>query len=74
MAPVFKNIGERFTAKNYHTVNLLSVVSKVFEKIQNKRTFDYLEKWEMSLWISQSTADLLAVVPDRSAGDSDSCI
>ena len=72
MALAFKNIGERFTAKNYHTVNLLSVVSKFFEKIQNNRTFDYLEKWEMSLWISQSTADLLAVVPDRTAGDSGS--
>ena len=31
--PVFKNAGGRSTAKNYHTVNLLSVVSKVFEKL-----------------------------------------
>ena len=27
---VFKNIGERSIAKNYHPVSLLSVVSKVF--------------------------------------------
>ena len=32
VVPVFKNVGERFTAKNYHPVSLLSVVSKVFEK------------------------------------------
>ena len=32
VVPVFKNVGERFTAKNYSPVSLLSVVSKVFEK------------------------------------------
>ena len=31
VVPVFKNVGERFTAKNYCPVSLLSVVSKVFE-------------------------------------------
>ena len=30
--PAFKNVEERFTAKNYRPVSLLSVVSKVFEK------------------------------------------
>ena len=30
---VFKNVGERSTTKNYRPVNLLSVVSKVFEKL-----------------------------------------
>ena len=30
VVPVFKNVGERFTAKNYCPVSLLSVVSKVF--------------------------------------------
>ena len=29
VAPVFKNVGERSTAKNYRPVSLLSVVSKV---------------------------------------------
>ena len=31
--PVYKNVGERSTAKNYHHVSLLSVVSKVFENL-----------------------------------------
>ena len=35
MVPVFKNVGERSTAKNYHSVSLLSAVSKVFEKLVN---------------------------------------
>ena len=33
--PGFKNVGERCTAKNYRLVSLLSVVSKVFEKLVN---------------------------------------
>ena len=44
MIPVFKNVGERSTAKNYHTVSLLFVVSKVFEKLANNRKVDHLEK------------------------------
>ena len=44
VVPVFKNVGERSTAKNYHPVNLLSVVSKVFEKLVNKRIAGHLEK------------------------------
>ena len=44
MVPVFKNIGERFTAKNYHPLSLLSAVSKVFEKLVNNRIVDPLEK------------------------------
>ena len=44
MVPVFKGIGERFTAKNYRPVSLLSVVSKVFEKLVNKRIVDHLER------------------------------
>ena len=42
MVPVFKNVGERSTAKNYHPVSLLSVVSKVFEKLVNNRIVDRL--------------------------------
>ena len=37
VVPVFKNVGERSTAKNYRAVSLLSVVSKVFEKLVNDR-------------------------------------
>ena len=44
MVPVFKNVGERSTAKNYRPVNLLSVVSKVFEKLVNNRIVDHLKK------------------------------
>ena len=43
--PVFKNFGERSTAKNYLPVSLLSVVSKVFEKLVNNRIVDHLEKY-----------------------------
>ena len=42
--PVFKNVGERSTAKNYHPVTLLSVVSKIFEKLVNNRIDDHLLK------------------------------
>ena len=68
---VFKNIGERSTAKNYHPVGLLSVVSKVFEKLVTNRIFDHLEKWDLfsdfqyGFRSSRSTADLLTVVSDR---------
>ena len=44
VVPVFKNVGERSTAKNYCPVSLLSVVSKVFEKLVNNRIVDRLEK------------------------------
>ena len=44
MVPVFKNVRERSTAKNYHPVSLLSVVSKVFEKLVNNKIVDHLEK------------------------------
>ena len=44
MVPVFKNVGERSTAKNYGPVSLLSMVSKVFEKLVNNRIVDHLEK------------------------------
>ena len=32
VVPVFKNVGERCIAKNYHHVSVLSVVSKIFKK------------------------------------------
>ena len=73
VVPVFKNIGERSTAKNYRPVSLLSVVSKVFEKLVNNRIVDHLEKcglfsgFQHGFWSSRSTADLLTVVSDRIA-------
>ena len=41
---VLKNVGERSTTKNYRPVDLLSVVSKVFEKLVNNRLVGQLEK------------------------------
>ena len=38
---VFKNIVERFTAKNYRPVSLLSVVNKVSEKLVSKKIVDH---------------------------------
>ena len=73
VVPVFKNVEERSTAKNYRAVGLLSVVSKVFEKLVNNRIVDHLEKcglfsdFQYGFRSSQSTADLLTVVSDRTA-------
>ena len=44
VVPVFKNVGERSTAKNYHPVSLLSVVSKVLEKLVDNIIVDHVEK------------------------------
>ena len=44
MIPLFKNVWERSTAKNYRPVSVLSVVSNVFEKLVNNRFVDHLEK------------------------------
>ena len=44
VVPVFKNVGERSTAKNYRPVSLISVVSKVFEKLVNNIIVDHQEK------------------------------
>ena len=73
VVPVFKNVGERSAAKNYRPVSLLSVVSKVFEKLVNNRIVDHLENGglfsdlQYGFRSSQSTADLLTVVSDRIA-------
>ena len=73
VVPVFKNVGEKSTAKNYCPVSLLSVVSKVFKKVVNNRIVDHLEKCDLfcdfqyDFRPSRSTADLLTVVSDRIA-------
>ena len=73
VVPVFKNIRERSTAKNYHPVSFLSVVGKVFEKLVNNRIVQHLEKcglfsdFQYAFRSSQSTADLLTVISDRIA-------
>ena len=73
LIPVFINVGQRFTAKNRCPDSLLSVVSKVFQKLVNKRIVDHLEKcglftdFQYGFRSSQSIADLLTVVSDRIA-------
>ena len=72
LVPIVKNVGEMSTAKNYRAVSLLSVVSKVFEKLVNNRIVDHLEKCGLSGFQCgfrsfRSTADLLTVVSDRIA-------
>ena len=49
MVLVFKNVVQRSTAKNYCPVSLLSMVSKVLEKLVNNRILDYLEKFGLFL-------------------------
>ena len=71
--PVFKNLGERSTAKNYCLISLFSVVSKVFEKLVNNSIVDHLAKYgifsdfQYGFRSSRSTTDLLTVVSDRIA-------
>ena len=73
VVPVFKNVGESSTAKNYRPVSLLSVVSKVSEKLVNDRIVNHLEKCDLfsdfqyGIRSSRSTADLVTVVSDRIA-------
>ena len=71
MVPVFKNVGERSTAKSYRPVSLFSVVSTVFEKLVNNGIVDHQEKcglfsdFHYGFRSSQSTAYLLTDVSDR---------
>ena len=73
VVPVLKNVGERSTPKNYLPVSLLSVVSKVFEKLANNRIVDHMKKcglfsdFQYDFRSSRSTADLLTFVSDRIA-------
>ena len=66
-------LGKGLLLKNYCPVSFLSVVSKVFAKLLNKRIVDHLEKYglfsdfQYGFRSSRSTADLLTVVSDRIA-------
>ena len=68
VVPVFNNVGERSTAKNYRPASLLSVVSKAFEKLVNNRIVDHLEKCGLF------SDFLYGFRSSRSAADLDSCI
>ena len=64
MVPAFKEHWERCTAKNYHLVILLSVVSEIFKKLVNNRFVNHLEKcglfsdFQYGFRSSRSTTDL----------------
>ena len=72
VVPIFNNVEERSTAKNYPSVSLLSVISKVFELVNNS-IVGHIEKCglfsnvQYTFRSSRSTADLLTVLPDRIA-------
>ena len=57
VASVFKNVGKRSTAKNYHPVSLLSMVSKVLEKLVSNRILDQLQSF--SQWYLIDLLELL---------------
>ena len=71
VVPVFKYVGERSTAKNCCAVSLLSVVSKVFEKLVSNKIFDHLKKcgplsdFQYGFRSSRLIADPLTVVSAR---------
>ena len=73
VAPVFKNVGKKSTAKKYRPVSLLFVVGKIFEKFENNRIVDHLDKSRLFSDVqfcfrsSRSTADFFTVVSDRIA-------
>ena len=62
VVPVFKDVGERSAAKNYRPVGLLSVVSKVSEKLLKLQKCGLFSDFQYGLRSSSSTADLLTVV------------
>ena len=76
VVPLFKNVGERSTAKNYHSVSFLRLVNKFCEKHVSNRLLDDLEKcglfsgFQYDFRSSQSTVDFLTVVSERIAGAS----
>ena len=73
MIPVFKIAGKRSGTKNYLPASLLSVVSKVFEKLVNNVIVDHLGEcglfsdFQYGFRSSRSSAVLLIVVSDRIA-------
>ena len=44
MVSVFKNVGERSTAKNDYPVSLFFEINKVFEKLVGNKIVDQVEK------------------------------
>ena len=73
VAPVFKNSWEMSTVESCCPVSLLSVLSKIFEKLVNNRIVDHQQKCDLfsdfqyGFRFSQSTAELQTVVSHRIA-------
>ena len=71
--PCIKEVGERCAAENYCPVSLLSVASKVFEKLVNIELVEHLGKcalfsdFQYGFRSSRSTAYLPIVASDRIA-------
>ena len=72
VVPVFENVGESSTPENYLPVSLLSVDSKVLEKLVNSRIDDLLENYglfsDFQCGFRSSRSDL------QNCRSSDSCI
>ena len=49
MAPIHKKL-ETVYKENYRGVNVLPIVSKVFERIMDKQVAEYIEKY-LSVWL-----------------------
>ena len=68
---ILKVLGKGLLLKTTAPVILLSVVTKVFEKLVNNRIVDHLEivdhHFQYGFSSSRSTTDLLTVVSDRIA-------
>ena len=71
VCPVFKNAGEKSNPSQYRPISLLSVISKLFESVINKRILDHLEANNLLSDVQygfrslRSTADVLTVITHR---------
>ena len=59
--PVFKNVWERSTVKNYRPISLLFAVRKVFERLVNNWIGDLFSDFQYGFRSSRTTAGLLIV-------------
>ena len=69
VVPVFNNVWERSTTKNYHPVSLLPVVSKVFDNsvVNHLKKCGLFSHFQYGFRSTQRTAGLSTVASDRIA-------
>ena len=71
VCPVFKNAGLRSAPSQYRPISLLSVISKLFEAVMNRRILGHLTKNNLlsdsqyGFRSARSTADALTVITHR---------